>query len=492
MKKLHNISIIIAIGFLPSLSCTKDITLNPISSISTVSFWKTENDAQGALIGMYGRFRNVANTSLFLWGEGRSQDLEQGNGVDLANTRLFNNTLDATVAGPDWSSLYTVVHDANLILKYVPGIKFGSDVTKNGILAQAHTMRAFCYFVMVRTWGDVPLVIEPTEAYKPEIIIKERTSVAEVFTLIKKDIDDAVGLFPDNKFPVGRNLWSMSGVNALKADVYLWTGKRLNGGQADFSVALNALNEIEKSDVALLPDFKRVFDYDNKGNREVIMAAHFKELESPETFMFNLYISTALPADISPGVRTAIGQVRGNNYWRVSDETLAKFNSDDKRKDASFVVLYTKDAGGNYTKFFSTVQLKFDGLVNLGLRLFLDDVVIYRYADVLLMKAEAKNALGQDPSSDINKVIERAYGTNYATHVFVNGSKEANDVAILNERGLELLFEGKRWWDIVRFGKAFEQVPVLRNYPGQNYRLLFPLSLNILSLEPKVKQNPGY
>lgn len=93
--------------------------------------------------------------------------------------------------------------------------------------------------------------------------------------------------------------------------------------------------------------------------------------------------------------------------------------------------------------------------------LFLDDVIIYRYADVLLMKAEAKNALGVDPSFELNQVRKRAYGTKYSGYELVSNSKEANDNAILKKRLFELAFEGKRWWDLVRFGKAFQLISSL-------------------------------
>src|SRR5690606_4394923 len=125
-------------------------------------------------------------------------------------------------------------------------------------------------------------------------------------------------------------------------------------------------------------------------------------------------------------------------------------------------------------------------------RRYLDDIVLYRYADVLLMKAEAKNALGQDPSAEINKVRRRAYGNNFNSHVFVNGDKSHNDEIILKERLLELLFEGKRCWDLIRFNKVFEIIPSLRDSYGQDYLLLFPISEGTLSIETKVKQNLGY
>lgn len=505
MKKINIVLLYSSISILPLLSCTKQITLDPVSTISSSSFWKTENDATSGLYGMYARFRQVTAGNLFIWGEARSQDMIQSKGNDATNLRIFANTLDPTAAGPDWTSLYTVVNDANLILQKVPNIKFVSNGNKNRIIAEAYTMRAFCYFVMVRTWGAVPIVTESAEGYDASKIYRERSSAVQVFSLIKGDIDSALSLFPDNNFTVGRNRWTKPGADALKGDVYLWTGKVLGGGRADFTVALSALNDIESSNVSLLTDFGSVFNYNNKGNNEIIMASNFTEYElmnpggtvadlNNQTFMANMYID-AFPPNTSPAQIAAIAPVNagGGNYWTLSEETRNNFSGEDLRKNASFYDLVTADpVTGLYTVYNYSIQRKFDGLVDAGNRLFLDDVVLYRYGEILLMKAEAENALGMDPSTEINKVRKRAYGANYLTHVFVNGSVEQNDSLILNERSLELLYEGKRWWDILRFGKAPVLIPFFRNNPGSEFKYLWPLSLNILSLEPKVTQNTGY
>lgn len=474
-------------------ACTEQLNLDPISNISGTSFWKTPDDATGAVYGMYARLRGVTASNLFIWGEARSQIHKQSVGNDQANLRNFNNTLDPTVAGPDWSTLYKVVADANLILKNVPQIKgFTNEADKNRLLAEAYTMRAYCYFVMARTWGPVPLVTEPTDGYEPSVIYKERTPLEGIFALIKKDIDTAMPLFPNNDFITGRNRWSKPGANALKGNVYLWTGKRLAGGVADFNTALTALNEVDKADVTLLSDFSRVFDYDNKGNKEIIMANTFKRFESVETFMSFMYID-AYPPNADPKSIARIGTIGGGTYWTLTDETRSKFGNDDMRKDASFVTVYQTDpATGAYTKFYGDIQKKFDGLVDAGTRYFVDDVVLYRYADILLMKAEAQNALGQDPSDAMNRVRARAYGANAKNHTFVNGSKAQNDDLILRERLLEFLYEGKYWWDVLRFDKATELVPYFKANPADKYKYLWPLSLSILSLEPKTIQNPGY
>ncbi|BBD46305.1 RagB/SusD domain protein [Petrimonas sp. IBARAKI] len=492
MKKNNSITILLSLILFSFLSCDNLLNLEPTSNITTASFWKTEDDAKGAIYGMYARFRNVTNSNLFLWGEARSQNLKQSVGNDFSNMRIFQNTLDAVDAGPSWSTLYQVVNDANLILKYVPEISFLDGNNKNQILAEAYSMRAFCYFVMARTWGGVIIFTEPTEGYIPEKMYKERSSIEDCFKLIKDDIDKAISLYPDNNFITGRNRWSKPATNALKGDVYLWTGKVMNGGNSDFSTALNALTEIESSDVMLLSEFNRVFDYDNKGNKEILFASRFQLYESSNTGYYRMYIDQ-LPPNPAPGASEVIGVPRDGNYWTLSDESLAMFSNEDQRKDGTFYELYSFDAAtGLYSKFYGCIQMKFNGVVDAGSRYFLDDVIIYRYADVLLMKAEAENALGKDPSTSINKIRQRAYGENYSKHVFVNGSKAQNDMEILNERLLELFYEGKRWWDLIRFDKVFELVPYFKENPQDKYRLLWPIGLNILSMEPNISQNPGY
>ena len=142
--------------------------------------------------------------------------------------------------------------------------------------------------------------------------------------------------------------------------------------------------------------------------------------------------------------------------------------------------------------FITSIVKKGDGYTESGTRWFLDDIVIYRYAELLLLIAEAKNALGQDPSAEMNEIRARAYGENFSSFEFVSASQEANDEAILQERLFELAFEGKRWWDLIRFDKAFEKVPSLQGKEGQDYLLVWPITLETISLNSKITQNPGY
>lgn len=494
MKKYKIIRLCLPLYILLYLSsCTKDLNPDPTSVITNSSFWKTEEDVNGALAGMYVNLRNVASANLYLLGEARSEILTLGDGGQAGYDIYYFNTLHAGNAGPGWQQFYTMINSANLLLKYVPAIEFKDEAKKNNVLAQAYTMRAFAYFVMTRTWGDLAIRTEPIESSSAEVTQKERSPQAAVFSLIKEDLDKALQLYPNNNFPSGRYLWSKPGANALKADVYLWTGKRLNGGAGDFQTALTALNEVQTADVTLLPDFADIFDYENKGNKEFVMSVRFEEFEAGNNYFWLMWIfGSAVPGTVDEYTRSIIYPVGGGQgILRPSPVYRNQYSDDDTRRDGSFHDIYAYEQPGVPT-YYSTIALKGRGLVSSGDRKFINDIILYRYADVLLMKAEAKNALGQSPEAEMNEVRQRAYGDAFANHQFVNGSQASNDEVILKERLLELALEGKRWWDLVRFDKAFELVPSLQDRADERHLLLFPISDSVLSLEPLMEQNPGY
>lgn len=478
---------IVISGIIAATGCKKGIETSPVSIITSASFFKTQDDVAGALRGMYFQLRIPAASDIYFLGEGRSDILSGAQAGTLGFDRYYNNTLNVTNPGPNWMSLYTVINSANLIIKYTPNISFASDAVKNNYLAQAYTMRAFVYYVLVRSWGGVPIRTEPTERYNPATIQVARSSAEEVFTLIKEDINKAISLYPDNNIDATRSFWNKPSANALKGDIYLWTGKLTTGGTADLSTALSALNDAKGGDVQLLTNYSDIFSYNNKNNKEVLMSVRFQLLDqAPNNYYTNMYIInlTGLPA----AVQAVVGAQGGNgSVMQIREPIRSQFTTDDQRRAGTFYEVY--DANN---KFYSAITTKGRGIVDGGARFFFTDVILYRLADVLLMIAEAKNALGQDPSTEINQVRQRAYGANFAAHTFVNGSVAANDAAILKERLLELSTEGKRWWDLLRFKQAFNMVPSLAGKEAQNYLLLFPIGQTIRSLEPLVTENPGW
>ncbi|MEJ7769153.1 MAG: RagB/SusD family nutrient uptake outer membrane protein [Chitinophagaceae bacterium] len=501
MKKISNIliaGILSACFILLNAGCTKILDKQtPTSSISNAIFWKTSNDAESVLTGMYIKLRNQTNQNIFMLGEGRSETLDRGTAGTLQYETYYENTLTSfSAALVNWGDLYNIINHANLLLKYVPTITFPSEAAKKQVMAQAYTMRAFTYFVLTRTWGAVPIRKEPIEEYDPANIQVERSPQAEVFALIKADLNTGIEMFSSNDFPAGRNRWSKPSAYALKADVYLWTGKLLNGGPADFTTALEACNAVQTSDVLLQPNFGDIFRYTNKGNKEVMMAVLY-DASIPTADNFPRYGSISQVSfaslNVSQATLAAVGSPPGeNSVYTPSATVRSQFSIDDQRRNATFLELFQRDATGTVSTYNTSIINKGRGTVINGVRFFADDVVLYRYADVLTMKAEAKNALGQDPSTEMNMVRQRAYGTNFAANAFVAGSKAQNDDAILKERLLELAFEGKRWWDLVRFGKVFELVPEYKGQAPNANVLVFPIHADVIGRETLIKQNTGW
>jgi len=474
-------------------SCEQSIDVDPTSVLTSQTFWKTEGDALGALNGMYVNLRSEAIQNLFILGEGRSQTMAPALAGTVGLDIFYLNSLTSGTTTVNWGGLYKVIDGANLIIKYVPDIKIASAASKNRILAQAYTMRAYIYFVMARSWGEVPMRLTPTEGYDPLAIQVPKAPAADIFKQIKSDLDQAVALFPDNTFETGRNRWSLAAANTLKAEVYLWTARQLNGSTADYQTAMTALEAVQKASVGLLPSFSNVFSYENKGNNEIIMASRFQVLESDNNYYQYMYLNSSNnPSAITQATKDVIGVIgtgnAGNSIMQVAASVRSQFSNDDQRKSGTFYEV--KSTTNDFIT--SIVAAKGSGTVVSGVRHFKNDVMLYRYADVLLMKAEAKNGLNLDPTPEITEVRNRAYGTTASTHQFVKGSFAENDAAILKERLLEFCTEGKYWWDLRRFGKVFDLVPSLQSRSADSYLLLFPIGSAVISLEPLVVENKGW
>ncbi|MBC7390173.1 MAG: RagB/SusD family nutrient uptake outer membrane protein [Opitutaceae bacterium] len=493
MKKILIITMLVAYTL---VGCKKNLELKPISLITKESFLKVEGDVEPAINGMYFRIRPMANLDFFVYGEARSEVMGASITGTLGYEKFYTNTLNKENPHVEWTPFYQTINAANLIIKYTPGITFGNINTKNDALAQAYTMRAYMYFLMAKIWGSVPVRLEPTEGFDPVEIQIVKTPEADVFKQIKDDLNKAIALYSTNTIPTGRFKWSKPSANAIKGDVYLWTAKRLGGGGTDLNVALTALNDVQTSTTALslVPNFADIFKYANKGNNEIIMAVRFTSSEPAnplQTYAHNMYASnTAFPAYIPQAQKDIVGvPLAGNgNVWQMTKLVRDQFTNDDTRKAATYVDLF----GPGPTEYFCNYGLKFNGTVENGARIFASDFILYRYADILLMKAEAKNALLQDPTTEINLVRQRAYGSNYPSHVFVNGSQESNDDTILKERLFELTLESKRWYDLVRFGKAFTLVPSLVGKSAQTYLLYWPIGNTTRTKEPLVTETPGW
>lgn len=508
-----------------ALTMNSCLDLEPTSEITDANYWKSEGQFNAFNTGLKAQFR-AYGYKFIQWGELRS-NIYAGipfSGEAAMGERMWNNTLDA--ANPeisDFGGVYTAINQMNLMIDKANETNVLTEASKGKYLGAAYGMRAFIYFQLLRSYGDVVLYTQHTEGSTLDLnnLSMPQSPAADVMKQIKEDILNSEKAYNGNySFTDGRTSWSLAATEMLKGEVYLWSGRQMDGGTADYQVAKQAFQDVDNADVALLDNYADVFSFDNKENKEIIFAIYNGEKETTfwggsysQNFVFNQakegsyllydydkeqYVSFANSDykyhDGRPYVSINKAMFDGDNY------ASTVYRENDKRFQATLHDVYNTNE--NYVGLLCN---KYHGTVLSGgsQTSWYDDQPIYRYSDCLLGLAEAKVLLGEDPKAEINKVRERAYGKAYfQAHAevqypndtdasFYNGNKfvgsDADPVeAVLKERMRELMFEGKRWYDIRLMDKATKYSTASAS------RLLWPIDENALGENSKLKQTPGY
>jgi hypothetical protein len=479
------------------------LDLAPVSSLSDGSYWKTSDQVDAFVSGVHQSLRS--GTAAFeLLGEVRADAFGTDPGSSSAFTgeatqgveNLWNNTIDGNNPGvSNFGNFYFNINQINLLISKLNTLSIVTPANKNYYLGEAYGIRAFYYFQLYRSWGKVIIQTDPTTSIDVSNLAKPASTEDSVIALIKSDIDLSLSSFgSDYSFRNNKGYWSKAASLMLKAEVYLWTSYR-GGGTTDATAALNALNDIQTNipSLHLLPDFQSVFS--TKGNDEIIFALHNQLNESTLPFSGTFEPQTGLIVNFYDSVNNRKFNVTDDNWGGllrapIKIATFRRFDDKDTRKWASVTAAYNL-VGSNYEIAGAFVS-KYKGEQNAGARVYSNDYPIYRYADLLLLKAEAEVALGQDPSNEINLVRARAFGSNYNSAVqgYPNLAIDTDPKeAILEERFHEFIFEGKRWYDLRRMGDnyVYEHTTVT-----ESYKLLWPIDRNTLTNNPALEQNPGY
>jgi len=493
MKKL----IILLAGVIMLNACELD--LQPESQLTYNGFWESEEAVKAAHTGIMAAYRGYAGT-FFQMGELRS-DVWGGNTIESPyGTDLIENNISSTVVHfSNWANLYGFIHYLNDFIKNAPDVTFARPSDLDHLLGQVHGIRAHVYYTMVRAWGDVPITTEPLLEVDLVKLKKKRSPKSEVMQLIKSDIAKSLEYFgDDNTLWLGRNVfWSKGATLALKGDVYLWSGKVLGGGNADFTEAMTALEAITGFE---LVTWDKLWGQGNENNKEFIFAFDYQK-DQASNFYGNF---TGRAVDIRPmfddsGNAMTGYVINGASRYGPTDKTLLLIDDLNDARRNTFLRLYSDGAGhipyvAGESTYQGAVLNKFLGIVDVdNLRKDYNNVPLYRYADVLLMLAEAKNNLSQDPSLEINAVRQRAYGANYGVpYIYTNGTQAENAKAILDERMKEFIGEGKRWWDLVRAGGTFVFDEVATMNPGEAYKIYYSISQGMLADDSELIQTEGY
>jgi len=507
MKKYTSFSgLFLGIGMCLSFSsCQEQLAeVTPQTSLNQTLVLSDPNAALTLYNGVYASFRGYQSTLVSL-GEMRSDLWADGLFTESEDTGLkqywSHNISAANVPATNWSGFYSLIDRINTVIKLFPQAPL-DDAKRKVYLAEMHGLRAYVYFTLLKTWGGVPITTEPvTSVGSLTDLYKARSTPQEVMQLIKSDIEQSLTLFGgSNTLTAKRVYWNRPATLTLKGDVFLWSGTHMGGGNTDFTVAKTALEEIKAlSTLGLQATYADVFDPTKEANnREIIFAMSFEKNEATQGAYGNFLVNTTqagtlffdAPSGSPVAVNAAYPLVAGASRVGMSSAMISKLNDpNDRRAKASFRVMYRNTAGFPIAGVMFT---KFIGRVDAGVQLFDNNFPVYRYADVLLLLAEANTKLGNDPSADINLIRARAYGTGYKP--YVNGTQTANMNAILDEYLREFVGEGKRWWALRRAGDAYVFNAVNPQYlpAGQTFKLLLPISVTMMNTDPKLTQTPGY
>jgi hypothetical protein len=432
---------VFAIVILLSLfSCKKYLDLKPQDGIIRQNFWKTKEQVQAAVIGCYASLLGPQPTNsdrplaeyLFLWGELRADMIASSTGSSNEELEIMNSNILSSNSLTNWRSLYRTINYCNTVIDFAPEVlqndKTFTQQALDASLAEAKTLRALMYFYLVRSFRDVPLVLKSTSSDQELQQIPKNTS-EEVLAQIVKDLSEAetgaVTTYGNQASDKGRI--TKYTVNALQADVYLWMEK--------YNECLTACNKIINSGkFGLIAGNGAWFQtlYVTGNSNESIFEFQFDQQK----------------------LNTFYGMFRSRPQFVASAYVMEDVYTVDFIDDTN------KDIRGDGAAVRST-----DGLIWKYISLDFNSLraqeesyahwIVYRYADVLLMKAEAlaQTGKGAEALSIVYQIRQRAHALSQTDRAADPSDKEAVSDFIMEERAREFAYEGKRWYDVLRNAK---------------------------------------
>jgi len=487
MQKVTGIALFAAV-LITAQSCKKSFLDEPRQAATpAVQFWKTQDDATKAVNAMYANLRewkNIAFAPIAVESV-PSDDAEKGSSVNDAS--FFNNFDNYTASSTDgqiadfWAGQYQTINFTNQVLDNVPNISMDANL-KNRYLAEAKFIRAYAYFRLVRAFGDVPLRLnvpkDATEYNKP------RTPKAEVWAAVEQDLTDAAATLPQSYGAADAGRITKGAALALHAKVAMY--------QQKWADVLNYTNQVMGLGYSLFPNYEQLFRTNNENNSESVF-----EIQS------DLVTGNG---DASNSQYSQVQGVRGSNGggwgFNVPTQDLANaYEAGDPRRDATIIfrgettpegdaIPATGDNPMYNQKSYVPFSMWVSGF-NEGVQ---QNIRVIRYADVLLMNAEAANETGNSAQAiaSLELVRARARAGNAAILPKVTTTdKAALQAAIWKERRVEFAMEFDRYFDVIRQGRGTAVFGPKGWKAGKNE--VWPVPQAEIDLSAGVlTQNPGY
>lgn len=467
--------------------CNDFLDLQPVSQSIAVRnassdsiLYKTPAEVEAALAGVYDDFRNeYFSLDYYVNGDAQSDDAYAGADNPM-NFQIDEFNIDATNTNVsrDWAYLYGTIGKANSVYNNVDKVPGLSEAGKLEIKAEAAWIRAFMYFQATQLWGAVPLQLKEVTTVSVEllpviypIMFPARAPVDSVYAQIIKDFELArnhARVSAPHKGYVTRGA-----ANAMLAKMYA----TMQPPQWD-KVLLYA-NAVIAGGYSLLPNYEMLWNNQNENSAESIFEINYEGTPSSGNWGTTMF--------------------RGLDWKKFntpSNDLVAAFDAenDQIRKNASIIFL---DVTGRWSDpYWPQVNYPF---VNKWRNFTMpspQNFILLRLADIMLLKAEALNAQGdvQGAAALVNQIRARV---NLAPTTA--NTQAAMKLAIEKERRLELAFEGHRWYDLKRTGRAIEVMNNVRgpnnaplNYNLNPNKLLWPIPQREIDNNTKLTQNPGY
>ena len=493
-NKKYNLQNIMGLGLVTAISlfagCKKSF-LDRTASGTTVAtqFWKTTADATAANAAMYAdlhSYAELAFPAIAVESMG-SDDVTKGS-VPTDATFLQTYINFSVTAGDGqldgfYTGVYNNINFANQILANVPGISMDATL-KARYLAEAQFLRAYDYFRLVRAFGAVPLRLRPPVATSDYNLA--RTPVAQVYTQIEADLTAAAAVLPATYSSVDVGHVTKGAALALHAKVALY--------QKKWSDVVTYTNQVTALGVyTLFPDYEKMFRTQNKNSTESIFEIQNALIPNQPSESNSQYSQVQMPRVTEPA--------GGWGFNNPSPNLIAEFEPGDPRLAATVIYTGQTTAEGDvidasapnpYYNYKSYVPFsQFVSGFNTGCQ---QDFMVLRYADVLLMNAEANNELGNTSGAltSLEMVRARAREGNTGILPAVTTTDQGTlRTAIYHERRVELGMEFDRHADVIRQGRGAAVFGPLGFKAGKSE--VWPIPQNEIDLSGgTLTQNPGY
>lgn len=468
-------------------SCMDDfLTVEPLSNITNENFWKSEKDARAGLNAAYTFIQKAYITGFLVWGEARSDDFlgNVSGGSPMQNVTL--NRLNSTMSACNWDNWYKVVSIANYAIYYIPFMEGNiNETTQNHLLSEAYFLRAFAYFSMYRIWGDVPLVTEPvlkvTDVTKPT-----QTGKDTIFALVISDLEKADSLVDITVEEL--YLYSCGALYALTTDVAMW--------QKDYEKAVQYAEKL----IAI-----NRYNLENAPFEDVCRLANTSDNIWTLDWDYTISGENTICSGLANSSSSLIPTYEIYQKWFAWEK---EWGVCDIRRQCTIDSIKVRNYTSRHvSKLPAACQIwKWSPGEHLAQSDYRDcPIPMYRYADILLLYAEALNRLGrmEEALAPMNEVRKRA-GLPAKDMAYYSGDKNKLEEDIWQERQFELYGEGRRWFDLMRTDRVETVMNAFFNgyitqYGGKDFNLFteewnkyWPVSQTILNENQNLHQIGSY